>query len=70
MQAMDAIRAATSVAAEVIGWDDDTGSIAVGKYGDLIAVRGDPLEDIGVLQDVAVVIKGGLVFKRQTGVRN
>jgi len=63
MTPMEAIRAATSVAAEFIGWDKDVGSIAEGKFGDLIAVRGDPLADISVLQDVAIVIKGGLIFR-------
>ena len=63
MTPMDAIKAATSVAAVFIGWDEDVGSITEGRYGDLIAVRGDPLEDIGILQDIKVVIKGGLVFK-------
>jgi imidazolonepropionase-like amidohydrolase len=63
MVPMDAIRTSTSVAAEYIGWQDDVGAIEAGRFGDVIAVRGDPLEDIRVLQDVPVVIKGGLVFK-------
>jgi len=63
MTPMEAIRAATSVAAEFIGWDQDVGSITEGKFGDLVAVRGDPLTDIRVLQDIDVVVKGGLVFK-------
>ena len=63
MTPMDAIRAATSVAAEYIGWGEQVGAVEVGRYGDLVAVRGNPLEDITVLEDVAVVIKGGLVFK-------
>jgi imidazolonepropionase-like amidohydrolase len=65
MTPMDAIKAATSVAARFIGWDADVGSITAGRYGDLIAVRGDPLADISTLQQVDVVIKGGLLFKRQ-----
>lgn len=63
MPAMDAIKAATSVAAYHIGWDDKVGAIEAGRFGDLIAVRGDPLADVTVLQDVDVVIKGGLIFK-------
>jgi imidazolonepropionase-like amidohydrolase len=39
------------------------GSIAPGRYGDLIAVKGDPLQDIGRLQDVAHVVKGGIVVR-------
>ncbi|RLA23114.1 MAG: hypothetical protein DRQ63_12030 [Gammaproteobacteria bacterium] len=65
MTPMDAIKAATSLAARFIGWDADVGSITAGRYGDLIAVRGDPLADISALQQVDVVIKGGLLFKRQ-----
>jgi len=63
MSPMEAIKAATSVAAEVIGWEDRVGAVEPGRFGDLIAVRGDPLADITVLQHVPVVIKGGLVFK-------
>ncbi|MEE8426117.1 MAG: amidohydrolase family protein [Woeseiaceae bacterium] len=63
MAPMDAIKAATSVAAYHIGWDDKVGAIEAGRYGDLIAVRGDPLADITILQDVDIVIKGGLIFK-------
>ena len=66
MTPMDAIRSATSVAASHMGWQTDVGAIEAGRYGDLIAVRGDPLRDIAVLQDVAVVVKGGLVFKLPT----
>jgi imidazolonepropionase-like amidohydrolase len=63
MTPMDAIRAATSVAAEYLGWPNDVGAIVQGRHGDVIAVRGDPLQDITVLQRVDVVVKGGLVFK-------
>ena len=64
MKPMDAIRSATSVAAEHMGMVGDVGAIEVGRYGDLIAVKGDPLEDVTLLQDVAVVVKGGEVFKQ------
>jgi imidazolonepropionase-like amidohydrolase len=60
---MQAIQAATSVAARHMGWDQKVGSLQPGRYGDLIAVKGDPLSDMTRLQDVAVVIKGGLAFK-------
>jgi imidazolonepropionase-like amidohydrolase len=63
MQPMDAIRAATSVAATHMDLEQDVGAIEVGRFGDLIAVRGNPLDDIGVLQDVRVVVKGGLIFR-------
>ncbi len=63
MRPMDAIRSATSVAALHMAMDGDVGAIEAGRYGDLIAVRGDPLEDIAILEDVAVVIKGGQIVK-------
>lgn len=64
MSEMDATKAATSVSARYIGWDADVGALAPGRFGDLIAVGGDPLADISVLESVAVVIKGGLIFKQ------
>lgn len=66
MTPMDAIRSATSVAARHMDLEADVGAIETGRFGDLIAVRGDPLENIAVLQDVRVVVKGGLVFKLAT----
>lgn len=65
MTPMEAIRSATSVAARYMGWQDRVGALRPGLYGDLIAVKGDPLEDISVLRQVDVVIKGGLLFKAQ-----
>ena len=67
MTPMEAIQAATSVAARYMGWEDRVGAIAEGLYGDLIAVKGDPLKDISVLENVEAVIKGGLVFKAPPG---
>jgi imidazolonepropionase-like amidohydrolase len=64
MAPMDAIKAATSVAAGEMGWEDKVGALEPGRFGDLVAVRGDPLEDIAVLENIDVVIKGGLIFKR------
>ena len=63
MTPMEAIQSATSLAAKHMGWADRIGSLQAGRFGDLIAVKGDPLADIRRLQDVAVVIKGGLAFK-------
>lgn len=63
MAPMDAIKSATSVAAEHMGLQEDIGALERGRYGDLIAVRGNPLEDMLLMRDVDVVIKGGLVFK-------
>ncbi len=63
MRPMEAIKSATSLAAHYLGWDDRVGRLVPGLYGDLIAVRGDPLRDIDRLQHVETVIKGGLAFK-------
>jgi imidazolonepropionase-like amidohydrolase len=63
MTPMDAIHAATSVASRYMGWEDRVGALEKGLFGDLIAVEGDPLEDITVLEEVRVVVKGGLVFR-------
>jgi len=63
MTEMEAIKAATSVAAHYMGWGDQIGSIKPGYYADIVAVKGDPLADIKVLEHVDTVVKGGLVFK-------
>ncbi len=60
---MDAIVAATGLAAEVIGWQDRVGSVAPGRFADLVAVAGDPLGDITELERVRWVMKGGVVVK-------
>lgn len=64
MTPMEAIQAATSVAAAQMGWEDRVGAVEPGRLGDLIAVKGDPLEDISQLENVDTVIKGGLVFRK------
>ncbi len=63
MSPMEAIQAATSEAARHLGWEDRVGAVEPGRYGDLIAVRGNPLNDIRLLETVDVVIKGGEVVK-------
>jgi imidazolonepropionase-like amidohydrolase len=63
MTPMQAIRAATAVAANMVGWDDRVGHVAPGLFADLIAVPGDPTEDITVLESVPFVMKGGDVVK-------
>jgi imidazolonepropionase-like amidohydrolase len=64
MTPLQSIQAATVTAAEALNRSNDVGTIAVGHYGDLIGVSGDPLKDVAVLQQVAVVIKGGEVVKQ------
>ena len=63
MTPMQSIQSATSVAAKYMGWERDVGAIVPGRYGDIIAVRGNPLEDISRLENVEVVIKGGVRYK-------
>ncbi|MBT8473823.1 MAG: amidohydrolase family protein [Marinicaulis sp.] len=63
MTPMEAIRAATVVAAEHLGQDDIIGSIAPGKAADIVAVEGDSLADVTELQDIDFVMKGGVVYK-------
>jgi imidazolonepropionase-like amidohydrolase len=64
MTPMQAIRAGTLSGATLLGRELDVGSIAAGKFADLVAVRGDPLQDITRLEHVDFVMKGGSVFKR------
>ena len=63
MTPLQAIRAATSVAAENIGWGDRVGSIEKGKYADFVAVSGNPANDVRELERVKFVMKGGQVFR-------
>lgn len=60
---IEALRAATTSAADLMGWGDKIGSVEAGHYADLIGVDGDPLADITVLQHVKFVMKGGTVVK-------
>ncbi|HEX7631957.1 MAG TPA: amidohydrolase family protein [Lacunisphaera sp.] len=63
MTPMQAIQAATTSAAELLGWKDKVGQLAPGYYADLVAVTGDPLSDVTVLEHVGFVMKGGKVYK-------
>ena len=62
MAPMEAIRSATVVAAELLGWRDRVGAIEPGLFADLVAVAGDVVDGIDRLTDVAVVIKGGRIL--------
>ena len=63
MTPMQSIRTGTVVAAELLGWGDNLGTIEAGKWADIVAVSGDPLKDITELEKVKFVMKGGNVFK-------
>lgn len=62
---LQAIQAATVNAADLLGWTDRVGTLESGKFADLIAVSGDPLADVTVLEHVRFVMKGGEVIKMQ-----
>ncbi|HEY2459417.1 MAG TPA: amidohydrolase family protein [Candidatus Acidoferrum sp.] len=63
MKPMDAIRAATVNAADLIGWSDRVGAIEAGHFADVIAVSGDPLANVKELETVRFVMKGGVVVR-------
>jgi len=63
MPAMEAIQSATIVASDLVGNTDNLGSIEIGKLADIIAVKGDPIEDIYNMEHVEFVMKGGAVYK-------
>ncbi len=64
MPPMKAVQSATRVAAELLRIDDRLGTIESGKLADLIAVKDDPLANIKALQEVALVMKDGVVYKQ------
>jgi len=63
MSPLAAVQTGTLNAADLMGWSDKTGAIETGKWADLIAVQGDPLQDVRLLQHVAFVMKAGVVYK-------
>jgi len=64
MTPAQAIRAATSTAAELLGTQSELGTIEVGKLADIVAVPGDPLADVSLMEKVDFVMKGGVVYKK------
>ena len=67
MPSLDVIRAITTNAAEMLGWQDRIGAIDPGKFADLVAVSGDPIADITELERVRFVMKDGSVIKNDLG---
>ncbi len=63
MTPMQAVQSATSDAAQVLGRESDLGSITAGRFADMIAVKGDPMADIRVLENVAHVMKAGMLIR-------
>jgi imidazolonepropionase-like amidohydrolase len=64
MSPLAALQAGTLNGARLLGWQDRIGALRPGYFADIVAVPGDPLQDIGVLEKVAFVMKGGAIFKR------
>jgi imidazolonepropionase-like amidohydrolase len=63
MTAPQALRTITFNSADLIGRSKDVGTIETGKYADIIAVSGDPLQDITIMQNIGFVMKGGTIYK-------
>ena len=64
MSPIEAIRSATTVAAELLGWQGKAGVIEKDAFADLVAVPGDPLKDVKELEHVSFVMKDGKVFRK------
>ncbi|HTE44298.1 MAG TPA: amidohydrolase family protein, partial [Gemmatimonadaceae bacterium] len=66
MTPMQSIVAGTMNGAKLLGWDNRIGTLSVGKLADIVAVPGDPLQDIHVMEKPSFVMKNGFVYKSQT----
>ena len=67
MTSLDVLRAITTNAAEMLGWQDRVGALESGKFADMIAVSGDPIAEINELERVRFVMKDGKVFRNDFG---
>src|SRR4051812_10938830 len=67
MTPMQSIVAGTSSAARLLGWDENLGTLATGKWADIVAVPGDPISDIKVMEKPVLVMKNGVVYKTPNG---
>jgi len=64
MTPAQALRSATATAAELLGVNDSLGTVEAGKLADIVAVPGDPLSDVSVMEKVDFVMKGGALVRR------
>ena len=64
MTPVQALQAATTASAKLLGWEDRVGRIAPGFFADIIAVEKSPLKDISAMENVVFVMKGGTIYKR------
>ena len=65
MSPLAAIQAATINAADLLGWSDKVGTLEPGRWADIIAVDGDPVKDVTILEHVKFVMKGGEVVRNE-----
>jgi imidazolonepropionase-like amidohydrolase len=65
MTPLAALQTGTLNAADLMGWSDKVGSLEPGHWADIIAVNGDPLKDVRILQHVSFVMKAGAVYKNE-----
>ena len=65
MPPMEAIQSATSVAAKFLGIDDTHGTLEANKQADIVAVPGNPLDDITAMERVSFVMKAGIIYKHE-----
>jgi imidazolonepropionase-like amidohydrolase len=65
MSPVQALQAGTVNAADLMAWSDRIGSITPGKFADIVAVRGNPLDDVTLLQHVSFVMKDGVTYKNE-----
>ena len=64
MKPLDVLRADLTNGGKLLGWETEIGALKVGYFADVIAVPGNPLEDISVLERVSFVMKGGVVYRK------
>jgi len=64
MSPLAALQAGLLNGAKLLGWQDQIGALKPGYWADVIAVPGDPLNDISVLQRVSFVMKGGVIYRK------
>jgi imidazolonepropionase-like amidohydrolase len=67
MSPLAGIQTGTINAADLLGWSSKVGTLEAGKYADVIAIDGDPLKDVKLLQHVPWVMKAGVVYKDEVG---
>jgi imidazolonepropionase-like amidohydrolase len=66
MPPIEVLRSATSTAAELMGWQDRVGTLEPGKFADIVAVDGNPVEDISAMKRVLFVMKDGVIYRSES----